>query len=126
MISPILDEDSDSDQEEQEKKRKRRRKSSDRQAVLKEKWLKKHPLSIQLSVNCAGKPEGSQRYYNFYENKEKTGFGMKTSFQKNKLLLYTSYAFVTVFVLPHFRRKFATTDVLLPDGFAYCYRECSS
>ena len=51
----ISDDDSDSDQEEQEKKRKRRRRSSDRQTVMKEKWLKKHPLSIQLNVNCAGK-----------------------------------------------------------------------
>ena len=53
--SLISDDDSDSDQEEQEKKRKRRRRSSDRQTVMKEKWLKKHPLSIQLNVNCTGK-----------------------------------------------------------------------
>ena len=53
-LSFMSDDDSDSDQEEQEKKRKRRRRSSDRQTVMKEKWLKKHPLSIQLKVNCAG------------------------------------------------------------------------
>ena len=54
-LSCFSEDDSDSDQEEQEKKRKRRRRSSDRQTVMKEKWLKKHPLSIQFNVNCAGK-----------------------------------------------------------------------
>ncbi len=55
MHNLLEDDDSDSDQEETEKKRKRRRRSSDRLTVMKEKLLKKHPLSIQFNVTCGGK-----------------------------------------------------------------------